>query len=208
MSAFERYAVERILEKARTLGVPIPPELSNPDALFHDAGTYAAREWLRLHPEQETEIRGCCWPELNKGPDHCLCWEPVFDVDQAQPRPPAGPQDLNTAPAKCHDCAWRKGSPEMADEYTREALIASAREGRPFWCHQGMRRPRLWRHPDGREVPGSPDDWQPAQVNGIPYQADGTPGILCAGWAIAARSTMPFQPAGQVDPVYEGGTGR
>lgn len=53
-----------------------------------------------------------------------------------------------------------------------------------------MRRPVRWEHPDGRTIDGSPDDWQPAIINGLPYRADGRPGLLCAGWAArAARTT-------------------
>nr|MDT0660822.1 hypothetical protein [Micromonospora sp. DSM 115978] len=53
----------------------------------------------------------------------------------------------------------------------------------PFWCHQGMRRPFRWEHPDGRTVDGSPDDYQPPTLAGVPFRADGSPGLLCAGWA-------------------------
>jgi hypothetical protein len=111
---------------------------------------------------------------------------PVFDVEQQRPRPPAGPEELAVQRALCGDCAFRKGSPERADEWTESALFDLAASSVPFWCHQGMRRPVRWEHPDGRTVAGSTDDWQPPMVAGIPYQADGTPGLLCAGWAARA----------------------
>ena len=113
------------------------------------------------------------------GLEGCTCWVPVYDVAQVDP----APGDLEPRAAMCGDCAFRPGSPERADEWTREALYDLAEPGRPaFFCHDGMRRPVAWRHPAGPEVPGHPDDWQPPIRAGVPYRADGRPGLLCAGW--------------------------
>ena len=189
MSAFERFAVQRLLDQAADLGVELPAELRDVGALFHDAGTWPARRWAELNPRVEPESAGCCWGEVHRGHEHCLCWIAEFDVEQAEPRPPTGPADIAPEPTMCGDCAFRPGSPERADEWMASALYASASEGKPFFCHRGMRRPVRWRHPDGRVVDGSRDDWQPPMVRGLPYQADGSPGRLCTGWAAVAGHT-------------------
>lgn len=186
MNAFERSAVQRIVDKATAAGVEVPAAVST----WLDtcgSGSYAARAWAAAHPGEDG--LGCCWGDVSRGPEACICWVPVYALEQAPPRPPTSPQDLIAQPAMCGDCAFRKGSPERADAWTEVALLELAEEGKPFWCHAGMRRPAHWEHPDGRVVDGSPDDWKPPMVNGIPYRADGSPGLLCAGWmARAARA--------------------
>lgn len=179
MSAFEQYAVQRIVDQAKDLGVTIPPELT--EFLDCGAGSYAARAWAKAHPEDEGS--GCCWGDVTGGPSHCICWIPVYEQEQQAPRPPSGPQDLTVQERMCGDCAFRKDSPERADEWSEMALFQLAADGKPFWCHEGMRRPVRWEHPDGRTVEGSPDDWQPPMVDGVPFRLDGSPGLLCAGWA-------------------------
>lgn len=88
---------------------------------------------------------------------------------------------LGCRESRCHDCAYRTDSPEMADYYEagygtqvftlREDLefLFRGELDRPslFVCHQGM--------PTG---PGGPPDYRP------PRDADGNPeGFpLCAGW--------------------------
>jgi hypothetical protein len=62
-----------------------------------------------------------------------------------------------------------------------------AATGQRFWCHQGMRRTVVLRHPCGVEVAGHPAAYRPPVVAGIPYQADGSPGLLCAGWLARSR---------------------
>ena len=188
MSAFEKFAVQRLIRQAEQLGVDIPDDLRRVEAMcFTAAGTTGARLWVDAHPQDDTPCG--CWGYNLDGPAACTCWEPVFDVEQAPPRPLTGPQDLQPRDRMCGDCAFRPGSPERADSFSEEALLELARTGDPFWCHQGMRRPAYWRHPDGRTVPGSPDDYQPAALNSVPYQADGSPGLLCAGWAAVAAKT-------------------
>ena len=138
----------------------------------------------------------CCIGAAVYGPARCTCWEPVYDLDQTEPDLSA-PQGVQ--PAMCADCAYRPGSPERTgsedvkgnqDELDR--LVAS---GDIFTCHQGIRRPQLWRHPTGAEIPGSPANYMPPIVNGAPYRADGTPALVCAGWAARRLRLSPRNPA-------------
>lgn len=185
MSAFERYAAGRLVDQARAVGVEVPAELlATLDG--HDP-SWPARWWAEHH--RADEPIPCCDGSAVYGAQRCTCWQPVYEVEQAEPRPPKGPEDLRGRRRMCGDCAFRKDSPERSYAWGEEALFELADKGEPFWCHEGMRRPTYWRHPDGRTVPGSPHDWQPAQLGQIPYQADGSPGLLCAGWlARAARA--------------------
>lgn len=86
----------------------------------------------------------------------------------------------------CGDCAFRKDSPERREAFLEEALMELPTTGQPFYCHEDMRRPVRWEHPDGRTVEGSTADWQPPIIGGLPYRLDGRPGLLCAGWAARA----------------------
>ena len=188
MNALEQSIVQRVIDRAVAAGVPVPEEIS---AIRDRAGEHTlsgARLWLAAHPEDQ-EVRGCCWGEIVKGPEYCLCWEPVFDVNQQPPSAPLQPGDIMPAPAMCGDCAYRPGSPERQLPGGHDELLDLAASGQAFYCHTGMRRPTRWEHPDGRAVAGSPNDWQPPMVGGVPYRVDGSPGLLCAGWAaVAARS--------------------
>lgn len=63
-----------------------------------------------------------------------------------------------------------------------------------FWCHQGIRRPVAYRHPDGRVRPVEDSaDYRPPMGKvaptgeQVPYRADGTPAERCAGWAQVQR---------------------
>ncbi|MEU4754889.1 hypothetical protein AB0F93_28345, partial [Micromonospora tulbaghiae] len=112
---------------------------------------------------------------------------PVFDVDQADPQLVTSPADITVRARMCGDCAYRPGSPERSEEFMAEELLALPEEGKAFYCHDGMRRPARWEHPDGRVVDGSTDDWQPPMVAGVPYRVAGRPGLLCAGWAAHGR---------------------
>lgn len=182
MSDFQQYAVQRLIDKATEAGVKTPPSVT---ALVHGDHSYAARTWAEQHPDADS---WCCHGAAIRGPAACTCWTAIYDVDQAQPRPLTEPGDLQPRPQMCGDCAFRKDSPERADEWSEEALLALADAGQPFWCHDGMRRPTHWAHPDGRTISGDPADWHPAKLGAIPYRADGRPALLCAGWtARAAR---------------------
>jgi hypothetical protein len=134
----------------------------------------------------------CCDGAALFGPNRCTCWEPVYDLDQADPDPLAvkllaAGIDPVTRARPCDDCAYRvdsperQGSPEVAgDQELLDEIVAS---GERFWCHQGIRRPVRWRHPSGVEVPGSPVNYDPPRLDGVPYQANGQPAEVCAGWA-------------------------
>jgi len=87
--------------------------------------------------------------------------------------------------------AFRKDSPERSVAWEEEALLALPASGDPFWCHDGMRRPSTWRHPAGVLIDGDPADYRPPQRSGIPYRADGSPGLLCAGWMARAVRIAP-----------------
>jgi hypothetical protein len=111
------------------------------------------------------------WEE---GPRSCTCWEPVYDLKQRHPDVTAEPK---TRTGKCDDCAYRENSPErQADPYALVDIDV-------FYCHKGIRRPKEWRHPDGRVRPGDPADYQPPVVNRVPYKANGQPALRCGGWA-------------------------
>lgn len=123
----------------------------------------------------------CCLAAAEDGPRWCTCWTPIFDARQLKPRTTVEPETREKA---CHDCAYRLGSPERERGEDLEGLPN-------FWCHQGIRRPAAFRHPDGRvrPVPGyamSPD-YRPPMVDGVPYRADGRPADRCGGWAALQR---------------------
>ena len=72
----------------------------------------------------------CCFGAAAYGPGYCTCWEPVYDLDQAEPDTTATP---GVMPRRCSDCAYLRKSPERSDEYTAEWLdrIAATGDGRP-----------------------------------------------------------------------------
>lgn len=138
----------------------------------------------------------CCYGAAVYGPERCTCWEPEYDLEQADPDPTAmallaaGVQP-STRSRMCGDCAYRPGSPEKrgapdhdGDPDALEEFAAVSR----FWCHQGMRRPVRLRHPSGTAVDGHPAAYAPPVVDAVPYRADGSPGELCAGWAARRRA--------------------
>jgi hypothetical protein len=128
----------------------------------------------------------CCLGSAVHGPQRCTCWEPVFDLDQAPIT--GGPATPMPRTSMCGDCAYRPRSPErQGDEtYANEEsdLETMVQTGAPFACHQGMRRPVVWRHPSGAEVPGHPANYQPPMANGWAYKADGSPADICGGWLL------------------------
>jgi len=185
MSDLQRRALTRAIEKAAGLGIDVTAARQ---LICHGGSASAgARIYAEQHLDAEdnpisvTEgMLWCCDGSAMRGLAHCTCWEPVYDVAQT---PPITDTVAGAMTDKCHDCAFRPGSPERADEFMREELYALPDTGAPFWCHQGMRQPHHWRHATlGIEVPGDPADWQPPIIDGIPYLADGHAGNLCAGW--------------------------
>jgi hypothetical protein len=140
----------------------------------------AHRDW------PETPTTGmCCIGSAVRGARGCTCWTPEYDVEQAEPRTDG--LLFGCRESMCEDCAFRPGSPERAgdpdsagDEELLDDLVVT---GRPFWCHQGMRRPVRHRHPSGVVVEASPLEYAPPAVGAVPYKADGSPADLCYGWA-------------------------
>jgi hypothetical protein len=179
VSALERDAVQHLIDKATAAGVPVPAEIAGLVERLDHGSSYPARAWAEAHPDEDQVP--CCMGSIHD-PEGCTCWTPVYDTDQATPRPPTSAGDLQVQAAMCGDCAYRPGSPERADQWLADELYALPAQGKAFYCHDGMRRPAYWQHPDGRRVDGAPDDWQPPMRGGIPYRADGSPGLLCAGW--------------------------
>lgn len=155
------------------------------------ADSVAAAAYAEAHPDGEgapVEAGFCCQGAAYRGLAACTCWEPVYDVEQAPARTElidgVPRTELPARPSRCSDCAYRRDSPERADDYSEEQLLGLALCGEPFWCHDGLRRPASWRHSTlGVTLPGDPDDWKPLIVGGVPYRADGSPALLCAGWA-------------------------
>lgn len=189
MSAFARTAVADLIAKCEGLGVPVPDEVRQIVTCGSSNG--GALLYARAHPDDDDptvpdELHWCCYGSASGRLDACTCWEPTWNVEQAEPRPLASAADLAAQPRMCGDCAFRKGSPERATEYEQETLLGLADRGVPFWCHDGMRRPLSWRHPHGITIEGDPADWQPPILSAVPYRADGSPGLLCAGWAARA----------------------
>lgn len=155
-----------------------------------------------VHGNPEAVELGCCMGAAVYGPDRCTCWTEVYDRPQAEPRTDLHP---GVQTKMCGDCACRPDSPERNDDQRyghagdMEEILAG---DRPFWCHEGMRALAGYRHPDGTVVtldeinqvaaslertgppfPLAADDYKPPIVDGVPYQADGTPGLVCGGWA-------------------------
>lgn len=186
-SDLERRAIQRLINKAEGLGLAdqVPPDIRLL-ATDHGPTNGGSLAWDRKHPDEDV-FRGCCDGEMIRGAAYCTCWEPVFDLEQADPIPP-GDGEIQVRPGGlCGDCAYRPESPEMATDFMAEALRELPLKGQTFWCHDGMRRPIRWEHPDGRTIDGSPDDYQPPMVDGRPHRADGRVGHLCAGWAACSR---------------------
>lgn len=131
----------------------------------------------------------CCWGVIHRGPAGCECWTPVYDLEQAEPRPDA--PGLCGRP--CDGCAFRGGSPERTGDPRMAAgpddLAALVDGNHPFFCHQGMRRAVAFQHPSG--AVHHPTEltltaaYRPPIIHGVPYRADGRPADLCAGWAHA-----------------------
>lgn len=189
MSGVQRLAISELISKAESFGVPVPDEVRRITAdICAPSPVGGALLWAQAHGEEQGVP--CCWGTASGRGSDCTCWTPVFDVEQEPPQLIASHHDATAAPDLCGDCAFRPGSPERATSWERETLFGLADRGEPFWCHRGMRQPVRWEHPDGRVIDGSSDDWKPAIVDAIPYQADGTPAVLCGGWAKrAGRAT-------------------
>lgn len=152
----------------------------------------------------------CCPGALREGPAACTCWTPVYDLDQTDPAPATvvalilGDQQPPVRSRMCDDCAYRPDSPERTGDENYAGDTAKlehlAATGERFWYHDGMRRPAAWVHPRGMRIPAVGDgDYQPPIVEGIPFRADGQPGLVCAGWSARNRALA-------AKPRVDGGT--
>lgn len=144
----------------------------------------------------------CCPGRLRDGPAGCTCWQPIYDRDQTDP-PSAHvlaswlEEEVATEvrAGMCGDCAYRPNSPEKQSQASHAGDAAElerlAASGEKFFCHDGFRRPVAWQHPAGMRIPADPrrdGDYQPLIIFGVPYRADGQPGLLCAGWDARHRA--------------------
>jgi hypothetical protein len=97
----------------------------------------------------------------------------------------------------CGDCAYRPHSPEKQSQSSHAGnsieLERLAVSGEKFFCHTGFSVPIAWEHPAGMRIPADPNsdgDYQSPILLGIPYRADGQPGLLCAGWSARRRALL------------------
>jgi hypothetical protein len=191
VSAFELAAVQRVVDEGLAMGIQPPPEIvAVLDRLATDGfhWVYPARQWHELHPDDDS--LACC-EAAAYDPVRCTCWVAEYDDVQSTELQPVGClADLTVRARGCSDCAYLPGSPERAEAFLADELMAAPVEGRPFYCHDGMLRPARWRHPAGRVVDGHPDAWEPPMVGDVPYRLDGSPGLLCAGWAARAPALV------------------
>ena len=127
----------------------------------------------------------CCYGVAVYGPQRCTCWEPVYDLEQAEPVP----APMGQRKRMCADCAFRKGSPERRgdESYAHAGEVDDLPFERGFACHQGMRRVVKLVHPSGMEIAGHPADYRPPIEKGVPYKADGSPADMCAGFCAVQR---------------------
>lgn len=158
-------------------------------------------EILTMHaarglPDPSPDGVPCCDGYAYLGPEHCLCWKRVHDHDQ---QPPQIDAPLLTAASMCADCAFRPNSPERRDSdhavCSSGDLMRMAMPDNPerFFCHRGMRAIVGHWHPTaGIWAPHDPIDavvpYDPPIIDSVAYQADGSPGLLCAGLAAARRA--------------------
>ncbi|GAB2906956.1 hypothetical protein GCM10027047_01520 [Rhodococcus aerolatus] len=119
----------------------------------------------------------CCTGGSFTDAERCEQWHPVLD-EQPSTEVEHGPMAI--AETLCHDCAYRPGSPERAQQ-GGDQLDASIRQ--PFTCHQGMARAVRYEHPNGHTRPGEPGDYRPVERGGQAWRTGGTLAQHCAGWA-------------------------
>lgn len=124
----------------------------------------------------------CCWGAVMG--TACTCWSEVLNVtpdDDVQ----EGPNAIQRR--RCGDCAYRRDSPERADD-----TPLPTDPGHVFWCHSprdgkvaGMPYVAAYQHDETGEVRQAEhgDSYQPFRREDRVWNADGTPGTLCAGWA-------------------------
>ncbi|RSD26371.1 hypothetical protein [Amycolatopsis eburnea] len=133
----------------------------------------------------------CCYGVAMGAAEDCSCWRPVYDTP-GHADPVEGMTPTVRPGGMCGDCAYRPDSPERQDDPQHRGnateLEMLAEDGRPFYCHQGMRRILRWEHPSGAVLPAHPADYAPPIVDDVPIKVDGTPAYLCGGWDARRRA--------------------
>lgn len=147
--------------------------------------------------EKAAAFHYCCMGAAARGPEHCTCWEPIYDQQQ---KPPTG---RFKPPCKkaCHDCAYRAGSPERSgnDNYHHAAEtpggLPSLRHGAVFYCHQGLRRIVAIKHSGtGYRLDLSSNDYyEPVKTADGLLDADGDVAPICAGYWARVQSERNVQ---------------
>lgn len=86
---------------------------------------------------------------------------------------------------RCHDCAYRKDSPE------RQAMDGDRMPYNPngtFVCHDRLPKAVYYVHPSGAVMEPIGDSYQPIMNGNRAWLADGRPATVCAGWAADNRA--------------------
>lgn len=134
----------------------------------------------------------CCMGYAANGHGGCTCWDPVYD-QKTKKHDGSMPGQRTTM---CHDCAYRKGSPERTGQEgyqgSEEDLELAALKGQPFYCHQGTAKTLQYRHPSGMTIEAHPADydWRIVERAGVrfPLKADGSAQSICAGYLAKRRA--------------------
>lgn len=143
----------------------------------------------------------CCYGAVQDGPSGCTCWVPVFNADQVPPDEETrallevGIEPSVRPGGMCGDCAYRPDSPERSGHPDYQGSPAEleryAAMGHRFWCHDGLLTVVEWEHqPSGTRIPAGPATYTPPIRDGVPYQASGEAGYLCAGWSARRRALL------------------
>ena len=123
--------------------------------------------------ELDCEVAGRAVPCMGcvlDGPEHCYEQNLPTEVHAACAAD-AREQARARAGEPCHDCAFRPGSPESAEE---DLLLKHIRQSTPFRCHQGMPLDARGRLPTiGDFAPLDPAEYP-----------------VCGGWAAARASWL------------------
>lgn len=154
-----------------------------------------AYEHVDMHPAHlrapDATLNMCCIGAANTDGDKCTCWQPVVEPQTG----PAQEGPMAVQPKRCGDCAYRRDSPE------RQAIGGDTMPYIPenrFLCHDGMARVTSYRHDEGYEthaLTGAHTDYRPPTNGWACWQKDGTPAIVCAGWAADNRAYEAAQEA-------------
>lgn len=125
-----------------------------------------ARHRVRIDCETLTGVPQCIGSAVY-GPERCTC-DNLSDEDHIQCIRDAWRAEMERNGEPCHDCAFRKGSPEQ------DIIDRIARQDAPFRCHQGMPF-----NASSVAQGGSVVDYCPQSPVGYP---------ICAGWLRARES--------------------